>query len=261
MGRGMLCYGRVREQQHELGSGWRAGALQLQPLGRRVRGQARRGHRAWRWARRAGGVYGAESSGVAVGAAGDVWVGGQFGSVADFGPFTLTDTLSVSLFLARLSSTGTWLQAQMAGGPGNRETMTDLRTDAAGALYVTGYFVCQSPTCETILGSTTLRATPIYYTNAESSGDMFVGKLDRTGNWRLGRAGRCRQWAKRSAVSSVLALDGAGGAYVAGIYRQSSLRLGPFVLPNVSNAPATACASSAPANANELLSRCIRGPA
>ena len=192
----------------------------------------------WLWARRAGGAYADEGTGIAVNAAGEVYVTGNIagpsGTACDVGPFALAPVGGGDVVVAKLSPSGAWLWARNCGGAVT-EQATALLLDSAGNLYVTGsfYFLTGQP-ITTQLGPSTFRATPVVgCPTPNRPGDLFVGKLDGAGNWLWAVQGDAVN-GQNLAGTVGLTADGLGHLYVAGIYANQSVRLGPFVLPNLS---------------------------
>lgn len=125
----------------------------------------------WQWARQAGGegYFYEQGWSVALDGSGNVYLTGCFEGAASFGPFTLTSS-GADIFIAKLDPYGTWLWAVKAGGGGSLETATDIALDAAGNVFVTGYFESAAT-----FGSQTLTSL--------GSSDIFAAKLDTNGNW------------------------------------------------------------------------------
>jgi hypothetical protein len=182
----------------------------------------------WQWAVSGGGPGNDHSGGLALGSRGQLTVAGSFeGATATFGPAQLTNSQpslgTQDIFVAHMSTDGTWLDAGGAGGAGN-DRVTGVAVDATGNAYVCGSF-----------GSAQTQFGSMMLTNASASGtqDAFVAKLSAAHTW---------QWATSfggatyDAVEGI-ALDGLGRPYVTGSFTGASVALGPFSLPN--SAPAT----------------------
>jgi hypothetical protein len=130
---------------------------------------------SWAWAKGAGGAF---SYGIATDTLDNVYVTGNYDKDSiTFGNFTLInagDSGAVSsnrldFFIVKYDASGNVLWAKSAGGTGD-DSGQSIATDAAGNIYVTGYFISSSIT----FGTTTL-------TNAGSN-DIFVVKYDAQGN-------------------------------------------------------------------------------
>ena len=180
------------------------------------------------WAKRAGGIIEDEAKGVATDAAGNVYVTGYFQSATiTFGATTFTnaDSTTGDIFIVKYDPSGNVLWAHNAGGPRNDQAMS-VATDAAGNVYITGYFM--SPTLT--FGSTVL-------TNGTSSAlgyDIFLAKYDADGNvvWAKNASGDYGNYA------TAVAADAAGNAYIAGHFVSTTLTFGSISVNNAN--PTTA---------------------
>jgi catechol 2,3-dioxygenase-like lactoylglutathione lyase family enzyme len=155
----------------------------------------------WLWAVQAGGPdqYD-EGYDIAVDGEGNPWVTGKFQGTATFGSQTLTSGGGTDIFVAKLNTNGNWLWAVQAGGTAG-DIGYGIAVDGAGNAWVTGIFGLAAS-----FGSHTL--------TTNSFGDIFVAKLDASGNWL---------WAVQAGGTSGdagygIALDGSGNAYVTGTY-------------------------------------------
>ncbi len=161
----------------------------------------------WLWAVQAGGPTGGwgnydAGTSIATDNQGNQYVTGYFMGISTFGSHTLTAGGYVDFFVAKLDPNGNWLWVVQAGGTNGNESCwgRGIAVDGAGNAYVTGQFLSTVN-----FGSHTL-------TSAHK--DIFVAKLDTNGNWL---------WAVRGGGSSPddgygIAVDGAGNAYVTGVF-------------------------------------------
>jgi len=177
----------------------------------------------WQWAVSGGGPGDDEGGRLALGSGGQLTLVGSFaGATATFGPAQVTNSQpsagTSDIFVAQLSTSGTWLNAVSAGGAGS-ESVTDVAVDAAGNAYICGSF----SSAQVQFGANTLANT-----SASGSQDAFVAKLSaaRTWEWatRFGNAGHDNLQG--------LALDGAGRPYVTGSFTGAAVALGPYSLSN-----------------------------
>ncbi|UOQ71870.1 T9SS type A sorting domain-containing protein [Hymenobacter cellulosilyticus] len=163
-------------------------------------------------------------SALALNAAGEAVVSGFFyGTTTSFGTTTLTNvnpsTTNADIFVARLSSAGTWTQAVRGGGSGD-DRAEGVALAADGTVVVAGSFRGQTMGLGTF---SLVNADPSGQTN-----DVFVGRLSAAGAWTqaVRAGGPAADQARR------LALDAAGNATVAGSFSSSAISFGTFTLTN-----------------------------
>ncbi|MBW6513682.1 MAG: PKD domain-containing protein [Candidatus Syntrophosphaera sp.] len=160
----------------------------------------------WVWAKKLGGTGVDDGLSVAVDSNSNVYVTGAFRNTVtvETTPSTTLTSLGYSdIFVAKLSSTGTWLWARRAGGA-NPDNGNSLTVDPEGNVYVCGAFNSNSAD----FGQFTLTNT------GTSTNDIFVSKLDTNGNW---------QWARKAGSTGTEAAysitrDTANNFYVAGSF-------------------------------------------
>src|SRR5207249_4815066 len=134
------------------------------------------------------------------------------------GGTALTNT-GYDVFVAKLDATGNWLWARKAGGTG---TYVDelhqsfgLAVDRSNNCYVAAPFA----------STPTLGGTPL--TNAGAS-DVFVGKLDGSGNWLWVRSGGGAGYE----YASSLAVDASDNVLMAGTFNGTNATFGGAVVTN-----------------------------
>lgn len=162
------------------------------------------------WAKGAGGGSNDEAYSVDVDASGNVLVAGYFNSNALFGTINLTTAGQADVFVAKYDASGNVLWAERAGGGGD-DRATGLAVDAAGNIYIAGFFTIDPIS----FGSIVL---PV------AAGDnSFVAKYDASGTV---------QWAHGlSGDSKALALTvTSSGIYVCGFFQGDTLTYGPAAL-------------------------------
>jgi hypothetical protein len=171
---------------------------------------------AWQWASRPG-------AGIDIGvstttdASGNVYVTGGFTGSATFGTTTLTCGGNYDVFVAKLTSNGTYQWAVRAGGIYNQYG-SGIAVDGSGNVVVTGWF--SSPTIN--FGTTRLL-------NTSGGTDVFVAKLSPAGVWQWATSAR---GGRDEDLSVGIALDGSGSATVAGNFNSPTLSFGTTTLTN-----------------------------
>ncbi|HJM19067.1 MAG TPA: SBBP repeat-containing protein [Candidatus Thalassarchaeaceae archaeon] len=109
---------------------------------------------------------------------GNSYVTGSFSGSATFGSTTLNSIGGIDGFVAKMDNLGNWVWASQIAGS-HEDWGAGIDIDSNGNVYVTGPFInnqdSTSPSVQ--LGSHYLNA------HSQSTYDMFVGKLDSSGNW------------------------------------------------------------------------------
>lgn len=137
---------------------------------------------SYSWAVNFGGNNYDIGNGIATDASNNVYITGNFLSVADFDPGVGTYTVSTAgsndIFVVKLSSFGSFVWASTFGGTSSDRGIS-ISVDASGNVYTTGEF---HTTCDFDPGVGT------YTINSLGSTDIFVSKLDNNGNfvWAYG---------------------------------------------------------------------------
>ena len=168
------------------------------------------------WAKGARGGLADSGSGVAVDAAGNVYVTGFFESTnLSFDNVTITNSGGRDVFLAEYDTQGNALWARNAGGT-TYDSANAIAVDVASNVYVTGVFL--SPTIS--FGGRTL-------TNS-GGGDVFVAKYDSSGSLL---------WAERGGGNDTdagdgIAIDPVGNVYVTGDFYSGTARFGDLAITN-----------------------------
>jgi hypothetical protein len=111
-----------------------------------------------------GASYG---KGIAVDNAGNRYLVGDFTGTMSFGSFNLTSTGSNDIYIMKISPAGTVLWANKAGGTA-QDVGNDITLDAAGNVYITGYFT----------GTGTFNSVNLV---SSGSSDAFVAKYNSSG--------------------------------------------------------------------------------
>lgn len=149
------------------------------------------------WATSGGGAQWDNVFDLACDSAGISYVVGIFYSSATFGATTINSAGDADILVAKLGPNGNWLWARRAGSSA-ADRASAIAVDADGNCYVTGYY----------RGSADFGP----YTLAHNSySDIFVAKLDASGNWL---------WAVNASsgeyeTGNDICLDNSGNSYLA----------------------------------------------
>lgn len=144
---------------------------------------------------------------ITVDASGNVYVTGYFHGAPDFDPssatFSITTTIFDDVFIVKLDASGNFVFAKSIGGA-NIDQAEGIKVDASGNIYTVGKYR-NAADFDPGVGTYTL-------TTIASSFDVFVSKLDASGNF---------VWAKNFSgggdeTAAALTLDATGNVYVAG---------------------------------------------
>ncbi|TNE50414.1 MAG: hypothetical protein EP343_08085 [Deltaproteobacteria bacterium] len=163
----------------------------------------------WQWVTGGGGSSSDYAYGVDVDSSGNVYVTGYFYNNATFGSISLTSAGSADIFVGQVSNSGVWQWVKRAGGKTSSENGTSdygrsVRLDGSGNAYVVGYFYTDAD-----FGSTSI--------STQGGGDIFVTKLDKSGNFTattsLGGIGSNYDYAYS------IAQDSQGNFYIAGTFQ------------------------------------------
>lgn len=176
----------------------------------------------FQWARQAGGNSETNARGLAVDAAGNIFVTGHtFCDTLFFGtsPIYITNTNYYDVFLAKYDPSGT-LQWATQGTGDYHERSYGVTVDPSGAVYLAGYF-----------GSTALRfgTDSVMNSNGNNYYDVFIGKFDNT-------TGNC-QWLRSAKGNNDddyaygISTDAAANIYVTGTYGSNYIAFGTDSLP------------------------------
>lgn len=135
------------------------------------------------WAKRMGGTNSDGGYGIKVDIGGNVYTTGDFHGTADFDPGAGTSNLVSAgfndSFVSKLDAFGNFVWAKRIGGNSDDEG-SSLGLDGGGNVYIAGSF--ESSTIDLDPGPGTFNVTPV------GSGDVFITKLDPSGNFAWGIA-------------------------------------------------------------------------
>ena len=172
------------------------------------------------WAQSAGGNYYDEAMGVALDQNGNILVTGYFfGPSFSIGTVTLTNvtnTTTSNFFVAKYSSTGSFLWAHAADGSAYC-IGTGVSTDANGNVCIIGEF--NSPTL--VMGTATLMNS--------GSQDVFIAKYSANGTflWVDALGGNAIEYGKGISCNTNNRL------YITGNFNSPTIKVGNFVLSNI----------------------------
>jgi hypothetical protein len=163
------------------------------------------------WGHTLGGSGSDVSSSIAVDSSGNVYITGSFSDTVDFDPGTSTFNLTAAgaedIFISKLNADGTFAWAKNLGGSGT-DIGQSIALDSSGNVYTTGRF---GGTVDFDPGTGTSNLT------ATGTGDIFISKLDSTGNF---------VWAKSMGTNDLsdgdtglgIEVDSSGNIYTTGIF-------------------------------------------
>lgn len=167
------------------------------------------------WLQGAGGNANDEALAITHDQQGNIYSTGYFSQAARFDNIIIPSSGMSDVFVAKQDSLGTFLWVINAGGIQD-EKATGITVNAAGEIFITGVFRGTSP-----FGSTTL-------TSVSGSQDIFIAKLDNSGNfiWAKGYGGADTD------LSSDIAVDASGNITAVGEFKGTS-SFGGFTFTSV----------------------------
>jgi hypothetical protein len=166
------------------------------------------------WAAKIGGGQNDYGYSITTDASGNVYTSGNFVGSVDFDPGVGTFNMlapgssSWDAFISKLDAAGNFVWAKQLGGT-NNEGARSIVTDGLGNVYTAGYFA----------GTADFDPGVGTYTLAGGSlGDIFVSKLDASGNFIFAKAMGGAAYDDCYAIT----LDGSGNIYTTGIFKYTS---------------------------------------
>lgn len=159
----------------------------------------------WLWAVKAGGSAMALGTGIAIDESANCYITGNFTGTASFGDNPITATGGgTNIYVAKIDSNGSWLWAKQAGGT-YPSGGTAIAIDGNGNCLVTGSYYL-----DVNIGGTAM--------TGEGDEDVFVAKLDASGNWL---------WASHAGgtgkdVGLSISSDSTGNCYLAGKFAETA---------------------------------------
>ena len=170
------------------------------------------------WVKALGGTDSDQASAIALDAFGNVYTTGRFKGTADFdtgaGTFYITSTGSANVYVSKLDSAGKFVWANSLGGGSIFVQASAIALDALGNVYTTGIF---TGAADFDPGAATFNFTSKSYFDGTffvTAADVFVSKLDNSGNF---------VWAKAfggifDEFANAIALDALGNVYMTGTF-------------------------------------------
>ncbi len=152
------------------------------------------------WVRQAGGGGDDIASDIVVDANGNIYVTGYFTGAAIFDNDTLIGNGERDIFIAKYTSSGICEWAVSAGGTSSDEG-NSLCVDAAGNVYITGYFFNGAN-----FGNAAL--------TAYGANDIFIAKCNTNGVWQWAQKAGNSDWDNGVGIS----IDDAGNLFITGYY-------------------------------------------
>ena len=158
------------------------------------------------WAKAMGGAYLDYGSSIALDGSGNVYTTGYFAGTVDFDPgagvFNLTSPGSEDIFISKLDASGNFVWAKSIGGA-DQDNGYSIALDGSGNVYTTGYFFGTSDFDP---------GAGVFNLTSAGSGDIFVSKLDASGNfvWANAMGGPNYDYGYS------IAIDGSGNVYTTG---------------------------------------------
>ncbi len=165
------------------------------------------------WAKKLGGSLGDEGFGIAIDSSDNVYITGVFYEriIVD----TLTGTVELNsagasdIFIAKLDSSGNFIWAKNMGGP-SHDQGNAIALDALGNVCTTGFFKETADFDPEIVG--------IHELNAEGGKDIFISKLDASGNFIAAMS----MGGNSDDVANSIALDASGNIFTTGFFKDKA---------------------------------------
>ncbi|MES2763174.1 MAG: SBBP repeat-containing protein [Bacteroidota bacterium] len=162
------------------------------------------------WAKQIGGSGNEFARSIKVDAIGNVYLAGSFDGTVDFNPgsgtFNLTSPSGYDVFVSKWDANGDFVWAKQMGGTGN-QVAPAMTNDAAGNIYITGYF---GGTADFDPGVATFTLTAI------GANDIFISKLDANGDFVWAK--NMGSGASASLNANCITTDASGNVCIAGYF-------------------------------------------
>jgi hypothetical protein len=164
------------------------------------------------WAKQLGGTQSDNGRSIALDGSGNIYTSGYFRGTADFDPgaatFNITSTsVFYDVFVSKLDPSGNFVWAKNMGGAED-DLAQSIAIDPTGNVYTTGYFFA---TADFDPGAATFNLTA-----AGSSADIFISKLDASGNFLWAKSfGNANPY---PCFGRAITTDGSGNVYATGAF-------------------------------------------
>lgn len=159
----------------------------------------------WEWAADvATGGYSIVGNDIKVDSSGDAYVIGHFEGNPSFGNHSLSSSGQSDVFVAKISSSGTWLWATSAQGQ-YEDQGNGIALDHLGSIFITGSYKDQIT-----FGQTNLSTDNSQY-------ELYVAKISTTGTWTWAIAGESTD----QSAGKKIGCDSSGNAYLIGLFKTS----------------------------------------
>ncbi|MCE3229459.1 MAG: hypothetical protein K0S32_4010 [Bacteroidetes bacterium] len=164
------------------------------------------------WAKQMGGPSNDIGHAIAFDGSGNIFTTGFFSGTADFDPGSATSSLTTlgagDIFVSKLDASGNFSWAKQMGGTAN-DVGQGIAVDASGNVYSGGYY---------FNGGDFDPGAATYSLTSNGVGDIFVSKLDASGNflWAKGMGSPFDDFAH------ALAIDGSGNVYTTGFFADTA---------------------------------------
>ena len=176
------------------------------------------------WAKQIGSSDNDQGRSLAIDASGNIYTTGFFTGTVDFDPgigqFYLTAAGSNEIFISKLDRSGNFIWAKVLSGTGN-DAGSSLALDASANIYTVGYF---EGTVDFDPGA------GIFNLTSAGSGDIFISKLDSSGNFIWAKTAGGTNWDNGQAI----AMGPSGNVHVTGSFLSPSISFGTSTLTNAS---------------------------
>ena len=169
----------------------------------------------FQWVKQIGGTKYDAGNAITLDVNGNIYLTGTFAGTVDFNPgpgvFNMTSTTGSSdndIFILKLNAIGDFEWAKQIGG-GDRDEGLSIKADAAGNVYTCGYFRS---------GVDFDPGPGAFYISLNDKSDIFVSKLDASGNfvWAKAMAGTGEEQA------NAIFIDNSGNIYTTGAFERTA---------------------------------------